>query len=33
VVDGAPHNVYYEAAAEYNAIVEAFLARVALAPA
>jgi len=25
---GAPHNVYYEAAAPYNAIVDAFLARV-----
>jgi pimeloyl-ACP methyl ester carboxylesterase len=33
VIDGAPHNVYYEAAAEYNAVVESFLAKVALAPA
>ena len=29
VIEGAPHNVYYEAAAEYNAIVGDFLARVA----
>ena len=28
VIAGAPHNVYYEAAAEYNAIVDEFLARV-----
>lgn len=28
VIEGAPHNVYYEAAAEYNAAVDAFLARV-----
>ena len=27
VIDGAPHNVYYEAAAEYNAAVADFLAR------
>jgi len=27
-VPGAPHNVYYEAAAEYNGAVDAFLARV-----
>lgn len=33
VIEGAPHNVYYEAAAEYNGLVDAFLARVALAPA
>lgn len=32
VVAGAPHNVYYEAAAEYNAVVDAFLTR-ALSPA
>ncbi|MGI8551877.1 MAG: alpha/beta fold hydrolase [Dehalococcoidia bacterium] len=32
VVDGAPHNVYYEAAPEYNALVADFLGRV-LAPA
>ena len=25
VSDGAPHNVYYEAAKEYNATVDAFL--------
>ncbi len=29
VVEGAPHNVYYEAAAEYNDVVAAFLADVA----
>jgi pimeloyl-ACP methyl ester carboxylesterase len=29
VIDGAPHNVYYEAAGEYNALVDAFLAKVA----
>jgi pimeloyl-ACP methyl ester carboxylesterase len=28
VVAGAPHNVYYEAAAEYNAVVDGFLTRV-----
>ncbi|MHB8578086.1 MAG: alpha/beta fold hydrolase, partial [Dehalococcoidia bacterium] len=28
VVEGAPHNVYYEAAAEYNATVAGFLDRV-----
>jgi pimeloyl-ACP methyl ester carboxylesterase len=28
VIDGAPHNVYYEAAAEYNATVDDFLSRV-----
>ncbi len=33
VIDGAPHNVYYEAAADYNALVDAFLFEVALAPA
>ena len=34
VVPGAPHNVYYETAAEYNAAVDAFLAKVpAQAPA
>lgn len=27
VIDGAPHNVYYEAAAAYNGIVETFLER------
>jgi pimeloyl-ACP methyl ester carboxylesterase len=32
VIDGAPHNVYYEASDRYNAIVDAFLAKVA-APA
>ncbi len=31
VIQGAPHNVYYEAAEEYNAIVDAFLARHVLA--
>jgi pimeloyl-ACP methyl ester carboxylesterase len=31
-IAGAPHNVYYEAAAPYNEIVDAFLAK-ALAPA
>ena len=30
-IAGAPHNVYYEAAEPYNAIVDAFLATV-LAP-
>ena len=25
VIEGAPHNVYYEAAKEYNATVDAFL--------
>ena len=29
-IDGAPHNVYYEAADRYNAIVDAFLAKVAV---
>ena len=29
VIEGAPHNVYYEAAKEYNAIVDAFLSGVA----
>jgi pimeloyl-ACP methyl ester carboxylesterase len=28
VVEGAPHNVYYEAAQEYNAVVDGFLTRV-----
>jgi len=28
VIDGAPHNVYYEAAKEYNAVADAFLTRV-----
>lgn len=28
VIDGAPHNVYYEAAEEYNEAVDGFLARV-----
>ncbi|MBE0609070.1 MAG: alpha/beta hydrolase [Dehalococcoidia bacterium] len=28
VIEGAPHNVYYEAAAAYNARVDAFLAKV-----
>ena len=28
VIEGAPHNVYYEAAAPYNAVVDAFLAKV-----
>ncbi|HKU40479.1 MAG TPA: alpha/beta hydrolase [Polyangiales bacterium] len=28
-IEGAPHNVYYEAAASYNAAVDAFLAKVA----
>ena len=28
VVKGAPHNVYYEAAAEYNQVLGAFLDRV-----
>lgn len=28
VIEGAPHNVYYEAAKEYNAAVDRFLARV-----
>ena len=28
VIEGAPHNVYYEAAAEYNATVSDFLSRV-----
>jgi pimeloyl-ACP methyl ester carboxylesterase len=28
VIDGAPHNVYYEAAAAYNARVDEFLANV-----
>jgi pimeloyl-ACP methyl ester carboxylesterase len=32
-IDGAPHNVYYEAAAEYNAVLETFLSQVALSPA
>jgi len=27
VIEGAPHNVYYEAAAEYNALVDEFLLR------
>ena len=31
-IAGAPHNVYYEAAEPYNAIVDAFLAKV-MAPA
>jgi pimeloyl-ACP methyl ester carboxylesterase len=31
VVDGAPHNVYYEAAEEYNEVLDGFLSRV-LAP-
>ncbi len=31
-IDGAPHNVYYEAAEPYNAIIDAFLAKV-LTPA
>ena len=31
-IDGAPHNVYYEAAEPYNAVVDAFLAKV-LSPA
>jgi pimeloyl-ACP methyl ester carboxylesterase len=33
VIEGAPHNVYYEAAADYNRLVDAFLREVALAPA
>jgi pimeloyl-ACP methyl ester carboxylesterase len=33
VVDGAPHNVYYEAASGYNTLVDAFLSKVALATA
>ncbi len=28
VIDGAPHNVYYEAAVPYNAVVDGFLAKV-----
>ncbi len=32
VIHGAPHNVYYEAAAAYNAIVDGFLAKI-LSPA
>ncbi|MEO8540702.1 MAG: alpha/beta hydrolase [bacterium] len=28
VIDGAPHNVYYEAASQYNALVDGFLAKV-----
>jgi hypothetical protein len=28
VIDGAPHNVYYEAASDYNEEVDRFLARV-----
>ena len=31
-IDGAPHNVYYEAAEPYNAVVDAFLVKV-LSPA
>jgi pimeloyl-ACP methyl ester carboxylesterase len=27
LIEGAPHNVYYEAAAEYNRIVASFLER------
>lgn len=33
IIPGAPHNVYYEAAAAYNAAVDEFLQRVLAAPA
>ncbi len=32
-IPGAPHNVYYEAAVEYNAAVDAFLAKIPVASA
>ena len=33
VIEGAPHNVYYEAAEPYDAAVDAFLEQLAVAPA
>lgn len=33
VVEGSPHNVYYETAAEYNQVVSEFLAELGLMPA